>query len=92
MTAARPTVSCFPLLNGGWKVYRFSPGVNEADTWTQDGNGWTTCYFNRFPTLVAACKLQGGMEDESGGFVFAKAADAVKAAETIGQRLDLTRP
>jgi hypothetical protein len=84
-----PNCFLFPLLNGGWKVYRFSPGVNEADTWTQDGNGWTTCHFNRFPSLIAACKLLGGIEDESGGFVFAKAADAVKAAETIGQRLDL---
>ena len=46
-----PNCFLFPLPNGAWRVYRFSPGINEADTWTQDGQGWTTCYFNRYPDL-----------------------------------------
>jgi hypothetical protein len=84
-----PNCFLFPLPNGGWRVFRFSPGVKEADTWTQSEEGWTTCYFNRFPTLASACKTQGGIEDESGGFVFTDPAKAVKAAEAIGQPLDL---
>ena len=62
------TANCFlfPLLNGAWRVYRFSPGIAEENTWTQDGQGWTTCYFNRYPDLATACKLNGGLEDEGG--------------------------
>ncbi|MEN6367676.1 MAG: primase-helicase family protein [Thermoguttaceae bacterium] len=84
-----PNCFLFPLSNGGWRVFRFSPGINEADTWTQSDDGWTTCYFNRYPTLASACKLQNGIEEESGGFVFAKAEDAIKAAESIGQKIDM---
>jgi len=85
-----PNCFCFPLPNGAWKVCRFSPGINEADTWTQSEDGWTICYFNRYPTLAAACKLYGGLEDEgAGGFVFADAENAAKAAEAIGQKIDL---
>jgi hypothetical protein len=86
------TANCFlfPLLNGAWRVYRFSPGIAEENTWTQDGQGWTTCYFNRYPDLATACKLNGGLEDEGGGsFVFPDPATAAKAAEALGQTLDL---
>jgi len=31
-----PNCFLFPLNDGGWRVYRFSPGVAEADTWSQD--------------------------------------------------------
>ena len=51
-----PNCFLFPLPNGAWRVYRFSPGVAEAETWTQDGEGWTTCYFNRRPDLALAAK------------------------------------
>ncbi len=87
----RGTPNCFlfPVRDGGWRVYRFSPGVNEAETWTQDGNGWTTCYFNRYPSLGAACKMHGGLEDEGGGFVFSDPEAAARAAEAIGQKLEL---
>jgi len=84
-----PNCFCFPLSNGGWRIFRFSPGINEADTWTQSDEGWTTCYFNRYPTLASACKMQGGVEEESGGFVFTDIASATKAAESIGQKLDV---
>ena len=85
-----PNCFLFPLPNGAWRVYRFSPGINEADTWTQDGQGWTTCYFNRYPDLATACTRLGGVEREQGGYVFASAAAAIQAAKTLGE--DLTLP
>ena len=84
-----PNCFLFPLPNGAWRVYRFSPGINEADTWTQDGQGWTTCYFNRYPDLATACTLLGGVEREQGGYVFSSADAAVQAAKSLGQELTL---
>ena len=55
-----PNCFMFPLDNGGWRVYRFSPGVQEAETWNQDKEGWTNCYFNCKPNLVTAAKAMGG--------------------------------
>ena len=61
----------FPLDKGGWRVYRFSPGVGEAETWTQDKEGWTNCYFNCKPNLQTAAKAMGAQEDpDHGGFIF----------------------
>ena len=78
-----PNCFCFPLAGGSWKVYRFSPGVNEAETWTQDGEGWTTCFFNRRPDLSVAARANGGLEDPAGGYVV-KAADAIKVVKHPG--------
>ena len=85
-----PNCFLFPLPNGAWRVYRFSPGINEADTWTQDGQGWTTCYFNRYPDLETACTLLGGVEREQGGYIFSSADAAIQAAKSLGE--DLTLP
>jgi hypothetical protein len=84
-----PNCFLFPLPNGAWRVYRFSPGIAEADTWTQDGQGWTTCYFNRYPDLKIACTLLGGVEREQGGYVFASADAAIQAAKSLGEDLKL---
>ena len=84
-----PNCFLFPLPNGAWRVYRFSPGIHEADTWTQDGQGWTTCYFNRYPDLAAACALFGGVEREQGGYVFSSADAAIHAAKSLGEDLKL---
>jgi len=84
-----PNCFLFPLPNGAWRVYRFSPGIAEADTWTQDGQGWTTCYFNRYPDLETACTLFGGVEREEGGYVFSSADAAIQAAKTLGEDLAL---
>ncbi len=77
---------CFPLDNGAWRVYRFSPGTTEADTWEQDGNGWTNCYFNKTPDLNLAAKAGGGIEaPNNGGYVFPTASDAASVVKTLGQ-------
>ena len=85
-----PNCFLFPLPNGAWRVYRFSPGITEAETWTQDGQGWTTCYFNRYPDLadrLHAVRRRGSAEQ--GGYVFTSAEAAVKAAKSLGQELKL---
>lgn len=80
----------FPLDHGGWKVYRFSPGCAEAETWEQDGAGWTTCYFNRSPNLKVAARAMGGIEDaEKGGFTFDTAHRAIEAAHALGRTLPI---
>lgn len=84
-----PNCFLFPLPNGAWRVYRFSPGIREENTWTQDGQGWTTCYFNRYPDLATACTLHGGLEREQGGYLFSSPEKAVEAAQTLGEDLKL---
>jgi hypothetical protein len=80
----------FPLDNGGWKVYLYGQGRQEAATWEQDGEGWTTCFFNKQPNLKVAARAMGGLEDaEKGGFVFDGAAGALKAAEALGRKLPI---
>ena len=86
-----PNCFLFPLPNGAWKVYRFGPGINEADTWNQDGQGWTTCHFNRTPDLSIAAKAHGGIEDSEkvGEFVFDDAEKAMEAAAALGEKIAL---
>lgn len=85
-----PNCFAFPLENGGWRIYRFSPGIAEAETWNQDKEGWTNCYFNRRPNLKVAAEAMGATEDaERGGFVFKRAKQAKEAAEALGQKIDI---
>jgi hypothetical protein len=85
-----PNCFLFPIENGAWRVYRFTPGISEAETWHQDKEGWTNCFFNRPPDLQMAATAHGGKEDpEKGGFSFDEARDALKAVEALGQKIDL---
>ncbi len=83
--------NCFmyPIKNGAWAVRRYSPGVAEAETWSQDGNGWTKCYFNREPDLRTAAQAFGGVENKNGEFIFTDAETAAKAATQLGARIEL---
>jgi len=88
------TGNCFltPLRHGTWSVRRFTPGVQEHLSWTQDGQGWTRCYFNRKPDLLAASNTFGGIESPQGGFVFREAENAVKAAAAMGVLIEVGTP
>lgn len=86
-----PNCFLFPLPNGAWRVYRFSPGINEKNTWTQDGQGWTTCYFNRYPDLATACTLFDGVERKEGGYVFSSPDKAIQAAKALGENIVLPK-
>lgn len=86
VTRKSSTVNCFafPWRKGSWAVRRFSPGVQEHPSWSQDGAGWTQCYYNREPDLSTAAKSCEANEHKNGGFVFRHASDAAKAAEMLG--------
>jgi hypothetical protein len=87
---ASPNCFMFPLPKGAWKVYRFSPGVSEANTWLQDGETWTTCYFNHEPDLKTAARALGGAEiADNKGFQFESAKDAIKVAEALGEKIKI---
>lgn len=78
--------NCFlsPMRKGAWSVRRYAPGVQEHESWEQDGSGWTRCFFNKEPDLRAACRALGGLEDPSGGFMFREAEVATRAAGYLG--------
>jgi hypothetical protein len=61
---------CYPLRRGGWVVRRYTPGTSEAQSWQQDGKGWTRCFLNRDVDVPTACTVAGGIENPSGGFHF----------------------
>lgn len=74
----------FPLRRGAWAVRRYTSGIEEAPSWTQDGAGWTCTYLNREPDLATAARAYGGVEDPKGGFVFREAQVAISAAQALG--------
>ncbi len=85
-----PNCFMFPVPNGAFKVYRFSPGVNESPTWQQDGEGWTTCFYNHDPDLKTAARALGGAElADNKGFQFDHAEDAIKVAKSLGQDINI---
>lgn len=84
-----PNCFAFPLDNGGWKVYRFSPGISEARTWECDGNGWTTCTFNVAPDLRQACIGVGGRELSTKGFEFDSVRKALEAARILNPKAQI---
>lgn len=79
-----PNCFAFPGEGGSWKIYRFGQGVNEHPTWDQDGQGWTTCWFNKNATLKVAARFLGGVECKGGGYEFDTLAHAMEIAKLLG--------
>lgn len=79
----------FPIARGGWSIRRYTLGVAEHAYWQQDGAGWTSCFFNREPTLAQASNLFEGIEDADGSYWFACGERAQEAANLLGANLDL---
>lgn len=79
----------FPLRRGAWVVRRYSPGVTEAPTWDQDNNGYTRCYYNQDPDLRIMAICHGGIEHQTGGYVFSDAESAIKAAKGLDINIEL---
>lgn len=87
---ASPNCFMFPLPKGAFKVYRFSPGVSEANTWQQDGEGWTTCFYNHDPDLMTAARALGGAElADNKGFQFDNAEAAIDVAKALGEKIEI---
>jgi hypothetical protein len=78
----------FPLRNGAWSVKRYTRGVEEHSSWTQDGNGWTSCTFNKKPDFRTACRTHNGLEDDKKSFLFTESEQAANALEGMGIKLD----
>lgn len=85
---ATPNCFAFPGDFGSWKVYRFSRGVAEAPTWEQDGQGWTTCWFNRQPNLKTASRALGGKDIAKGGYEFDTLEQAAQVAAALGTPIE----
>lgn len=79
----------FPLRHGMWSIRRFTPGVQEHESWTQDGAGWTQCFLNRDPDLATVSRAHGGIEHDKGGFIFREGEVATQVATVLGANLDL---
>jgi hypothetical protein len=84
-------INCFmfPIHKGSWAVRRYSLGVKEHDFWEQDGAGWTRCFYNREADLDSAARIYEGLEIPAGGYQFASAEQAQKAALLLGADLAL---
>ena len=78
----------FPGDDGSWRIYRFSPGISEAPTWEQDGRGWTTCWFNRLPTLRTAALGVGGRANKA-NFEFDTLEQALEAVRHTNPKATL---
>jgi len=79
----------FPGDFGSWKIYRFSPGISEAKTWEQDGQGYTTCWFNRKPNLKTAARALGGRAMKNGGYEMDSVARAAEVASALGASIEV---
>jgi len=79
----------FPIKSGGWVIRRFTAGVREHESWTQDGSGWTRCYLNVDPDLATASRHNEGVEHPAGGYVFKFAKEAVKVAASLGANMEV---
>lgn len=83
---------CFPMRGGAWSVRRYTPGVTEHESWTQDSAGWTVTYFNRSPDLSTVCKSYGAVEDPKGGYIFREAEVAIQALGVLGVSFEVGNP
>lgn len=79
----------FPVRRGAWSIRRYSPGIQEHDSWNQDAAGWTRCYLNREPNLHTVCRAYGALEDPSGGYIFREAEMAIEAARLLGININI---
>lgn len=84
-----PNCFAFPSNNGSWRLYRFGQGVSEAATWEQDGQGWTTCWWNSAPNLPTAARGMGGRELANGGFEFDSLEAAVAAVKVLNPNANI---
>ncbi len=88
------TQNCYgqPLRDGSWIIRRFSPGCSEHQSWNQDRNGWTRCFFNKEPDFETAARSKGGIDlGEGKGFQFKEAETALLVAKVLGANVDIPK-
>lgn len=79
----------FPLPDGSWVVRRHSPGTTEHVSWQTDRSGWTYCYFNRIPDLIAAVHTVGGLEGKNDNYHFGSMRECREALALLEAELPL---
>jgi hypothetical protein len=83
----KPNCFMYPLQCGGWRVYRFTPGTEEAKTWETSRNGWTTCVIGLLPTPAQVAALYHGQRTKQGWMY--TPANAIKAVAAYGGKLKI---
>ncbi len=81
-----PNCWCYPLPNGGWRVYRFGKGTPEATIWETSKMGWTTCVICLRPGFLKVAKIFGGILSGK-GFVFNNPANVQKVLKVYQAEL-----
>lgn len=79
------------LPKGVFAIRRYSKGIQEANTWIQDKDGWTFSYLNKNPDFKIAARICEGLEHPTGGYVFSKAEQAQKCAVMLGINLNIPK-
>lgn len=79
----------FPLRHSGWVIRRFTPGCQEANTWSQDSSGWTRCFLNKEPGLDEASRVCGGLEHPTGGYNFQNAGQIIELGTILGAEISI---
>ncbi len=79
----------FPMRRGAWTVRRYTPGIEEHNSWTQDGQGWTTIAYNKEPDLANSARANTGVEHPTKGFMFREAEMAQSAIKALGAKVEL---
>jgi hypothetical protein len=79
----------FPVRGGSWVVRRYSPGVEEHTSWSQDGSTYTMTYLNREPDLGSLARAFGGNELQRGGFAFKEWSIAQQVLLKLGADVKL---
>jgi hypothetical protein len=80
-----PNCWMYPLKGGGWRVYRFTQGTEEAPTWTTSRNGWTTCVIGLTPTPAQVAALYHGQRTKRAWLYTLD--NAIKAVAAYGAEL-----
>ncbi len=85
------TQNCFmfPMRRGAWSVKRYTLGIAEDASWSQDGQGWTSCFFNKEPDLPNAARANTGIEHPTNGWMFREAEMAQNAAKSLGAKVQI---
>lgn len=78
----------FPIRRGGWICRRHTKGVEEHPYWYTDKSGWTTCYYNKLPSIKTASRKMGGVEGEK-DYSFRTLESAIKTLFIMGIELDI---
>lgn len=74
----------FPLRDGGWCVYRYSPRCEEHAVWSISSSGWTHTNYNTLPDLNTVARLYGGTKTKRGYWIFSNISSVHSVLRSLG--------